>query len=176
MNNKIETSIQFYLTNYVLVNEVFLNWKNFSSKLNLGPDKMRDYLYNEWYDTKAKSIESDDIIIKDFDRKVSREEFSIKFVPTKNGIPVFYLTFPSYHDSDSTGVFVALALCEKMPRYIAMVTSRNPKTEEFEYVVIEYMMDFKSRRISNNVFGSLNESSDLNKFISCIEYILQNER
>ena len=53
---KKEISIQYYVTNIRLFQEVFYNWQEFYQNLSKGLDNMQEYLYNLWNKSKEELL------------------------------------------------------------------------------------------------------------------------
>lgn len=172
MNGKIQTSIQYQLTNNKIFEDVFAKWNVFSSWINQGPTKMKEFLFNEWYETKRLLTLNPNLIVKDFNRQVSIVEFDIKYIPTTTGIPVFYLIFPDYKEGDGASKIVGLALCEKRPRYFTLESAIRYENNSLTYVVGEFYVDYQTRSKKHNNYGFVDLNVDLKQFSSFIEQIL----
>ena len=131
---KKEISIQYYVTNIRLFQEVFYNWQEFYQNLSKGLDNMQEYLYNLWNKSKEELLKRD-FTITDLDKVVKKEDFDITINFTEKNTTIFFFTFPDHPFKDASSKYVAIALCKNMPRYFTMEyaasTILNQGADEF---------------------------------------------
>jgi hypothetical protein len=149
MNEKVSSSIQYQLTNSKLFYSVFTNWEQFYPTLAAGPDKMKEYLYNEWNQVKKDLENSDKFLLKDLDKVVSVNDFDVTYNKTKNGTSVFFITFPDYDYTDAASKYVALALTKEKPRYFTLEYSEHEMTHEKYWVIGEFCVE-KDHKVHKN--------------------------
>lgn len=149
MNEKIKTSIQYQLTNVRMFKNIFQNWEEFNKVLSSGPDNMKAYLYNQWNDVRNKLKDNDKISLNDVNKVVTINDFDVTFNKTKNGTPVFFMTFPDYEYVDAASKYIALALTKEMPRFFTLEYSEKFATKEKCWVIGEFCIkDGKVRHMN----------------------------
>lgn len=149
MNNKISTSIQYQISNVVLFDSIYSDWKNFNEILNNGPGAMKKYLFDMWNKLKDDLKNDEKLIIKDLDKEVSLSDFDVTFNKTKNGTPIFFITFPDYDYKDGASKYVALALVHGMPRYFTLEYSEHIADNSPCWVVGEFVLDLDIKDIKH---------------------------
>ena len=155
MENKITTSIQYQLSNGKLFQEVFGNWRKFNEELKKGPENMRQWLFDKWNEVKEELQPNPNIVLKDFEREVTKEDFDISFQQTKQGTNIFFFVFPDYDGTDAASKYVALVLAPKMPRYFALEYSQSFVTKKKQYVIGEFVIDQKTHQKAHLNYGSI---------------------
>ena len=114
----MESSRAYYMSHILLRNEIYGNWAKFIEALKAGPDEMQTYLANMWNDIDAKYFK-EGVVIRDIDRKVTKQDFSIS-IENINDVLTVFIIFPELDSYMAQARVVAIALCEKYPRYITM--------------------------------------------------------
>lgn len=155
MENKITTSIQYQLSNGKLFQEVFGNWRKFNEELKKGPENMREWLLAKWKEVREELQAKPEIILKDKEREVTKEDFNISFQQTKQGTNIFFFLFPDYDGTDAASKYVALVLAPKIPRYITLEYSQNFVTKQKQYVIGEFVLDEKTHQKTHLNYGSV---------------------
>lgn len=155
MKNQINTSIQYQLSNGKLFQEVFGNWRKFNEELKKGPENVRQWLFDKWNEVKEELKDKPDIILKDLEREVTKEDFGISFQQTKQGTNIFFFIFPDYEYTDAASKCVALVLAPKMPRYITLEYSQSFVTKQKQYVVGEFVLDEKTHQKTHLNYGTV---------------------
>ncbi len=166
MGDVVSTSVQYQYTNVILFREVFGNWQEFNKHLNEGPEAMKDYLLNGWNKTREMLKNNANLLVKDLDREVTRDEFDVTLNKTEKGSFVFYFTFPDYAYDDAASKYVALALIEGMPRYITLEYSGLPSflkeqlpdmpgMNEKHWVIGEFAIDMQTGAVKHINHGSV---------------------
>lgn len=148
-DNKISTSIQYQISNVVLFDSVFGNWRDFNENLNKGPEEMKKYLLEMWGSLKDRLKNNNNLIIKDFDKVVNVSDFDVTYNKTKNGTSVFFITFPDYDYTDGASKYVALALTPRMPRYFTLEYSEHAIDHSPCWVIGEFVIEESKRRHMN---------------------------
>ncbi len=172
-NQKINTSIQYQLTNVKMFNEIFENWKNFSSFLSQGPTVMKSYLLKEWNDLKDNLKDDERLLLKDLNKDVTIDDFNVTFNKTQNGTPVFFFTFPDYEYRDAASKYVALALTKNMPRFFTLEYSEKIMTQELCWVIGEFLITSNGQKQHNN-YGEV-DNDRLSWFAGYILGLLESE-
>lgn len=155
MENKISTSIQYQYTNVKLFREIYTNWKEFDSYLSKGPEVMKDYFVNEWNKLKDELIKKDNLILKDLDKIVTRDDFDITYNETKNNNLVFFFSFPNYEYRDGASKYVALALLSDTFKFFTLEYSQNFLTKDLSFVVGEFLVDKETGHVKHNNYGQV---------------------
>jgi len=155
MENKITTSIQYQLSNGKLFQEIFGNWRKFNEELKKGPENMRQWLFDKWYEVKEELKDRPDLILRDLDRKVTKEEFGISFAQTKKGTNVFFFIFPDYEYTDAASKYVALALTPRKPRYITLEYTKRYGTTEKQFVMGEFVFNEEINKKMHKNYGNV---------------------
>lgn len=168
----METSIQYQLTNVRFFDDIFFDWKRFDEDLNKGPQYMKQRLFNEWQEIKEMLKKRDDLEVNDIDKVVSEEDFDITLNRTKQGIHVFFFTFPDHEYGDASSKYVALVLAPKMPRFITLEYAHTFDGKR-AYVVGEFMMDEETGKKKHCNYGFL-DNDRLSFFAGYVLRILEN--
>ena len=167
--DKISTSIQYQLSNIKLPNDVFANFEEFDALLKSGPDSIKQYLVDQWNAIKDIVKYREDLEIKDFDKEISIDDFEVTFNKTKNGSPIFFITFPDYEYFDSTSKYVAIALTVQGVKFFTYEYSLN-KTGEPCWAIGEFYI--KDGKFAHNNY-STSEDSRMSWFAGFITSFLE---
>lgn len=173
MSNKINTSIQYQLSNIILYQEIIGNWLVFKPILEEGPEAIKKYLVEKWDEIKEKVKDNDQILINDIDREVTIHDFDARLIDAEDGTHIFVFTFPDYNFNDSTSKYTALALTKGIPRYFTLEYSINLAKKEDCFVVGEIAIEKNSLQHRN--YGTI-EKADLSTFVICIADLLKNNK
>lgn len=148
----MKTSISYQVSNIVLRNKIYYHWQEFFDILNEGPDKVKEELLNMWNDTKQKLSADQSIEIVDLNKEVTEKDFDITLNMTKNKVKVFYIAFPDSDEAMAQSKCIALALTDKMPRYLTMEYFSKEGNEE-SFMVGEWVL--KDTNFVHQNYGKL---------------------
>lgn len=165
--NKISTSIQYQLTNVKFFDDIFLDFKTFHQDLGKGPDFMKERLCREWYELKEELKNHSNLIVKDMDKKVTKDDFNVTYNETEKGIPVFFFEFPDYEYNDAASKYVALVVSQKRLSFMTLEYSNNILTGERQYVIGEFYVDEKTDQVSHRNYGTI-DNDRLSYFVGYI--------
>lgn len=175
MNGKVETSIQYQLTNVKFIDEVYLNWDVLSKELDGGPAEMDKYFLSLWTQVKKAIIKDPNLIVTDKDRVVTENDFNVTFNKTNKDTSIFYFEFPSYEGTDGACAYVAIAVADEIPRYLTLECHKNPENGNRIFVVGEYYLDFDKEIVGHRAFGQFDNMVDVVKFSDVVEEIVDKE-
>ena len=144
-----KTSIQYNISNIAIFNEVFGNWPNFNKLLAKGPDSVKQFLYEDWAYIKKTLTDNPELEVVDADKEVTVDDFDVTFNKTKNGTPVFFITFPDHKFNDASSKYVALALTKTKPRYFTLEYSYNHFDNKECWVIGEFYLEGKNKTHKN---------------------------
>ena len=166
---KINTSIQYQLSNIELPNDVFANFEEFDALLKSGPDSIKQYLVDQWNAIKEIVKYREDLEIKDLNKEVSKDDFEVTFNKTKNGSPIFFITFPDYNFFDAASKYVAIALTVQGVKYYTYEYSQK-LTGEPTWVIGEFYI--KDGKFAHKNYGT-SEDSRMSWFAGFITSFLE---
>lgn len=169
--NKISTSIQYQLTNIKLPNDVFANFEDFDELLKSGPDSIKLYLLNQWNAIKDIMSYREDIEMKDIDKEISIDDFEVTFNKTKNGSPIFFITFPDYEYNDGASKYVAIAITRQGVKYYTYEYSQKI-TGGTNFVIGEFYI--KDGKFAHNNYGT-SEDERMSWFAGFITSFLETQ-
>ena len=153
MNGKISTSVQYQVSNVILLNELFYNWGVFYSFLKQGPIAMKQYLFDMWNNVREKMKNDERFLAKDIDKNVTVNDFNVTFNRTKNNTDIYFITFPDYEYYDAASKYVAIAMCPSKPRYFTLEYSSHVMDNTPCWVLGEFVPDGQGFRHIN--YGSI---------------------
>lgn len=166
MPEKINTSIQYQISNSILPRRVFLKGQEFINKLLEGNDSFIDSIIEDWNNVRTILSKSVGFNVKDIKREVKREDIKL-YVDGDPEVDKFVLVtveFPQYEEIDGTCNIVGAYITDKAPRYFTFKNAPSSgKRKAYVFgelkLVTEDLFDPKEYEYTTN--GSLDAFYDL---------------
>lgn len=169
---KHETSVAYLLPNQYLLEEVYLAWGQFQNILQQGPEAMKEKLASDWNTVKTWLKASDEIILLDEERAVTKDDFNATMALSKNEIRVFFLHFPSSDFYRAESRAIAIALTPERPRYFTMEYALYENSKSFVFGEFIYNI-YTGERVHRN-YGFLEEPT-VEYFAGAVLSVLEHE-
>ena len=153
------TSIQYQISNSILLRRVFLKGDDFMKSLDLGKKSAIEDLLVDWENTREILKKTQGLEVKDIDKKVSAEDFDIyvdrddELNPTQLFVTI---RFPEYDYYDKTSRFVGILLSEDLPRYFTFEYDLGVNDRK-GFTFGEYFFDYDTEKaIKQNYSFTIN--------------------